>query len=335
MKKILNLIFISCLIASCNSKEKKKDIVSKNEIAINLGTLTINEKDGIYKLVNNECSATFKVKGAEMISFKTNDIEYIWHGDPEVWSGQAPILFPIVGRLKDHEYVYKGQTYSMKQHGFARDNDFKVVAKTGNSITFEQNSNKKSKKIYPFDFVLQVKHTLKDKTLLTEYIVKNPSVSEELYFSIGAHPSFNCPFEANQKRNEYQLVFDKKIAPKFQTNINGIYEGHNQDVIKEKGVLDLPDTIFDNKSLALSPNVFSKVTFIHKPTKKPYLSVYFKDFPFLGIWSISNTSPFICIEPWYGIADRKYQNKDFTKKEGVQKLNPKTTFETSFSITIL
>ncbi|WP_298494082.1 aldose 1-epimerase family protein [uncultured Algibacter sp.] len=334
MKNSLKLMFrsfwLSCLLLGCISNQKQK-----NEIAFDTSILKVNEKDDIYKLINNECSATFKIKGAEMISLKANNIEYIWFGDPEVWSGQAPILFPIVGRLKDHEYLFKGQTYTMKQHGFARDNNFKVVAKTDNSITFEQIATKESKAIYPFDFVLQVKYTLKGKTLLTKYIVKNPSVSEELYFSIGAHPSFNCPFEANQKRNEYQLVFDKKIAPKFQTNINGIYEGHTKDVFKDKGILDLPDTIFDDKSLALSPNVFSKVTFVHKPTKKPYLSVNFKGFPFLGIWSISNTSPFICIEPWYGIADRKYQNKDFTKKEGVQKLNPQSTFETSFSISIL
>tara|TARA_R110002049_G_scaffold18043_3_gene69425 strand:+ start:10879 stop:11523 length:645 start_codon:yes stop_codon:yes gene_type:complete len=209
------------------------------------------------------------------------------------------------------------------------------LKKTETSITFEQTATEKSKKIYPFDFVLQVRYSLKGKTLQTEYIVKNPSVSEDLYFSIGAHPAFNCPFEEGQKRDEYQLVFDKKIAPQFQSNVDGLYEGNTHDIFKEKGIMELSDTIFDNGSLALNPNVFSEVTFVHKPTQKAYLSVSFKDFPFLGIWSTDSTSPFVCIEPWYGIADRKDHDKDYTKKEGVQKLNPQSTFKCAFSITIL
>ncbi|APY09631.1 hypothetical protein BWZ20_07905 [Winogradskyella sp. J14-2] len=289
----------------------------------------------VYTLKNNEISASFNTIGAEMISFNTDSLEYVWQADPKIWPRYAPILFPIVGRLKDHEYTYKGKTYPMKQHGFARDNDFEVIEKTEISITFEQVATQKSKTIYPFDYVLQVKYTLEGKTLHTEYIVKNPSASKDLYFTIGAHPAFNCPFEDGQKRNEYQLVFDEKISPKFHSNVKGLYEGDTYEIFEEAGVMKLPDTIFDKGSLTFNPNKFSKVTFVHEPTQKQYLSVDFKGFPYLGIWSKNQDSPFVCIEPWYGIADRKDHSKDYTQKEGIMKLAPNETFNCSFSIEIL
>ncbi|MDG5490071.1 aldose 1-epimerase family protein [Psychroserpens sp. SPM9] len=340
MKKVIIRSFqIFCmliLLVSCNNKkEQLKDINDVNVKITEKNDLTLENTMAIHTLKNNETSASFKTKGAEMISFKTDDLEYVWQADPEVWPRHAPILFPIVGRLKDHEYTYKDKTYPMKQHGFARDNDFKVVEKTETSITFEQVATDESKTIYPFDFVLQVKYILEGKSLQTEYIVKNPSTSEDLYFTIGAHPGFNCPFEEGQKRNEYQLVFDEKISPKFHSNVKGLYEGDTYEVFEEDGIMKLPDTIFDKGSLTFNPNKFSKVIFVHEPTQKKYLSVEFKGFPYLGIWSPNDSSPFVCIEPWYGIADRKDHNKDYRQKDGVMKLAPNDTFNCSFSIEIL
>jgi len=337
-KKITHSFLICCislLALGCKPKNKQPETTKLKNYIVEDVDLVTNRAIDTHNIKNNKVSASFKTKGAEMISFKTANLEYVWQADPKVWSRHAPILFPIVGRLKDYEYHYKGKTYAMEQHGFARDNDFKVVEKTETSITFEQVSTKKSREIYPFNFVLQVKYTLIEKTLQTEYRIKNPSVSEDLYFSIGAHPAFNCPFENGQKRSDYQLVFDKKLAPKYHINQNGLYAGDSLNIFKKKGVMNLPDTIFDKGSLTFSPNVFSKVTFVHQPTQKAYLSVAFEGFPYLGIWSTNNNSPFVCIEPWYGITDRKDHNKDYTQKEGIMKLRPNETFSCSFIIEIL
>ena len=288
-----------------------------------------------YTLANKHLTATIKTKGAELASLKTETLEYIWQANPKVWPRHSPILFPIVGRLVDHEFTYNGETYKMKQHGFARDFDFKVIKHSSSSITFEQTSTKVSKTIYPFDFILQVTYTLIDNSLTIKYDVKNPSDTKNLYFSIVAHPAFNCPLEPNQKRNEYQLVFDKELSPKAHLNSNGLYEDDTVSVFNEKGVMELPDTIFDKNSLTFNPNPFSKVTLVHKPTKKKYVRVSFNNFPYLGIWSTDNKSKFVCIEPWYGIADRKDHNKDITQKEGIIKLEPNKNFECSFSIDVL
>ncbi len=317
-------------MVSCNTRKEKEETIVEN--------LDKKEKplktEPIHTLKNRQLTVTIKTKGAELVGLKTDDLEYIWQADSKIWPRHSPLLFPIVGRLVDHEYVYNGKTYPMKQHGFARDNDFKVVKKTESSITFEQTSTKKSKEIYPFDFVLQVKYSISGKSLQTDYIVENPSKNQDLYFSIGAHPAFNCPLEPNQKRSDYQLVFDKKIAPKGQINNKGLFEGDTLSVFNEKGIITISDSLFNHDSFAFNPNPFSKVTFVHKPTQKKYLSVSFKNFPYLGIWSKRNIAPFVCIEPWYGIADRKNHNKDYTQKEGVKKLTPQSVFKCSFTIQV-
>ncbi len=323
------LAFVIFMVSCTNRKEKEKTIVEN-----------LDKKEKPLKttprhtLKNEQLTVTIKTKGAELVGLKTDALEYIWQADSTIWGKHAPLLFPIVGRLIDHEYTYNGKIYTMKQHGFARDNDFKVVDKTENSILFEQRATTKSKEVYPFDFVLQVKHVLSGTKLTTEYTVENPSTTKDLYFSIGAHPAFRCPFEEGQKRSDYQLVFDKKIAPKGQINNKGLFEGDTLSVFNEKGIITISDSLFDHDSFAFNPNPFSKVAFVHKPTQKKYLSVSFKNFPYLGVWSKKNAAPFVCIEPWHGIADRKNHNKDFTQKEGVEKLVPQGVFSCSFTIEI-
>tara|TARA_R110002049_G_scaffold18043_3_gene69424 strand:+ start:10503 stop:10925 length:423 start_codon:yes stop_codon:yes gene_type:complete len=136
IKFIVTVCSLSFLLLSCNAINKQKNTLSTNGSSMETASLKVDEKEDIHKISNNEASASFKVKGAEMISFRTNNLEYIWQADPEVWPRHAPLLFPIVGQLKDKEYIYKGQTYPMKQHGFARDNDFKVVEKNRNQHYF-------------------------------------------------------------------------------------------------------------------------------------------------------------------------------------------------------
>lgn len=289
----------------------------------------------MHILQNNFISATFKTKGAELVSLKSDSIEYIWQANPNVWGKHAPILFPIIGKLKDDEYTYKGKKYAMQKHGFSRHSDFKVVEKTATNILFEQITTPEIKSTYPFEFILQVEYRLSKSSLRTEYRVKNPSNKEDLYFSIGAHTAFSCPFEVGQNRSEYQLVFDKKAAPKSQSIVDGLYTEKAIQHFTEDGILNLPDTIFNDDALTFNPNPFSKVTFVHQPTHKKYLSITFKNYPYLGIWSMNNTSRFICIEPWHGIADAVDTNKEFTQKEGIVKLLPKEEFSCDFVIEVL
>ncbi len=327
--KIQYTFFLSLALfsMSCGSKSKEQAI---KPVAVK----QVYEAKLMHAIANDKLKVIIKTKGAELASIKKDNLEYLWQADPEIWPRHAPILFPIVGNLKDKEYIYKGETYKMKQHGFARDNDFVVIDKSKTSIVFEQRATKKSKVMYPFDFVLQVKYSLKGSLLKTEYVVKNPSDEEDLYFSIGGHPAFNCPFESSQKRNEYELVFDKKRSPRSVIKENKLIVDRSYPVFKEAGTLALPDTIFDKDALIFNPNPFSEVTFVHKPTQKAYLSVRFENYPYLGIWSRNSTSSFVCIEPWHGISAYKKQGKDFTEKTGIKKLVPNEAFSCSFTVNV-
>lgn len=284
-----------------------------------------------YVLKNNFLKAVFTIKGAELISLTSGTIEYIWQGNPEFWKRHTPILFPIVGGLKNNQYTYKDNTYTMGQHGFARDRDFTVIEHTENCIVFEITADETSKEIYPFDFILQLKYTLNHKQLSTSYIVKNPS-DKDLYFSIGGHPAFNCPFTKNHTREEYSIVFDHDKSPKSQLLSNGLRIDEEDVVFKKEGVVEIKKNIFDKDALIFNPNPFAKASFIHTNTNKTYMSLIFKNFPYLGVWSKNQNSPFVCIEPWYGIADHQNHNGDLTLKEGIIKLTAKENFSCEYSI---
>ena len=292
------------------------------------------ENQSLYTIQTKTASAKIQTKGAELSSLKVSGKEYIWQGDPEIWSRHSPVLFPIVGRLKDHEYYYKGKTFGMGQHGFARDNDFKMIERSENSVKFEQVSNEETKKIYPFDFSLQLKYTLNDNVLKVEYRVLNTSSQEPLFFSLGTHPAFICPLEESHKRSEYALVFDKKESPKTKDKIDGLYIQKRTEVFKEPGILKLTDDLFDDDSLTFNPNPFSKASLVHVPENKKYLTMTFEDYPYLGIWSPLNVPPFVCIEPWHGISDNFDHNKEWTEKEGIIQLAPKDHFECSWTVEI-
>lgn len=291
-----------------------------------------NEK---HNLKNNFLELNFTVKGAELTSLKSLNREHIWQANPKHWARHAPILFPIVGKLVDDEFTHKNITYSMGQHGFARDSYFNIKEKSTDSIVFELIATEKTKKIFPFDFVLQVKYALIEKLVVTKYTVINPAQNDDLYFSIGAHPAFNCPFEIAHQRNDYELVFDKELSPKSINIVNGLSTNTSTKIFEQDGKLMLNNNIFDNDALVFNPNPFSKVTFVHKATQKAYLSVVFKKHPYLGIWSSDRDAPFVCVEPWHGITDKVNHDKKLINKEGIIKLLPKKSFSCEYTIEVL
>jgi len=286
-----------------------------------------------YILQNEFIKASFKLLGAELTSLVSNGIEYIWNGDSTFWNRHTPVLFPFVGSEINNLYTYKDIPYTIGQHGFARDKEFSVTQQTTTSITFQLVQDDTSLKIYPFDFILELTYTLTNKTLTTSYSVRNPS-KEKLYFSIGGHPAFKCPFEIDHQRDDYNIQFDTLDTPMSQSIKDGLRTDNEYSVFKEKGNLQLTKDIFDKDALVFNPNPFSKATFIHKPSGKKYLSIEFKNFPYLGIWSKNRKSPFVCIEPWYGIADHVDHNQDLTQKEGIILLESNESFYCEYLISI-
>lgn len=287
-------------------------------------------------LQNENLIVESKCYGAEItrIYSKKNKKDILWCGDDRYWGRRSPILFPIVGRLKDNKTIIEDNIYSMSQHGFARDMNFKIIEESKNSITYKLSSNDETKAMYPYSFELIIKYTLIDCTIEVEWTVNNTDTND-IYFSIGAHPAFNIPMSTEETLEDYylKLIYGDNVE-------NIILNGPYAD---SRTKLDCVDTINLNSALfkndALIYTNIDKVSIFSKYNKE-LLNVEFKDFPLVGIWSpyyseSNSIAPFICIEPWYGLADNINSDYIFKNKEFINKLELGKSFTASYNITVI
>ncbi|PLY06179.1 MAG: aldose epimerase [Arcobacter sp.] len=286
-----------------------------------------------YTISNNFISATIKDFGAELCSLKRNAVntEYIWQADENFWGRHSPILFPIVGKLIDDEYIYENKTYRMGQHGFARDNIFKLHEKKKNYICFKLEENEQILEKYPFNFELYISYRLLENSLKISYKVINNS-ERVMPFSIGAHPAFNWPLDNERKNDCYFKFYDTEELERFPLRKNGI--SNNKEIIPlcDKK-LYLNKKVFKNDALVIE-NLKEKTILFKNDINDKFIRVEFEGFPYLGLWSKPSGAPFICIEPWHGIADFIGHNKKVEDKLGIKFLEKEGIFETSYTITI-
>lgn len=281
----------------------------------------------IITISNKQLSASINTLGAELISLVKNNKNYIWEVDENYWNRTSPVLFPNVGRLKNDTYIYKGKSFSLPRHGFARNMEFSFEKRSEHQVIFELNETKETKVNYPFDFKLLIAYTLMGNELVIEYFVRNQS-DEVLPFSIGAHPAFNI--EGNFEK--YGLEFNKEDN----------FETHHLENESFNGETSIIPT--ENNSIYLNYNLFVVNTLVFKQLKsnevilkkenRSVLKVNFDHFPYLGIWTKLN-APFICIEPWCGLADNHHHNGNLEEKEGINLLQPQEDFLRAIRIEIL
>ena len=279
-------------------------------------------------LSNSELTATINTFGAELISFKNNsNREYIWEGNPNYWGKHSPILFPIVGSLKNNNYIYNNSIYNLPRHGFAREMDFEVKEKTDLEVVFSLKQTGATLEKYPFNFELQISYTLTNSVLKIGYkVINNNDFS--MPFSIGAHPAFALPSDFKN----YELLFEKSEKLIVSTLENDLISNATYILPMENNSLRLNYSLFENDALVFKTIASKSVTLAENNI--PLLKVHYKDFPSLGIWTKSQ-APFICIEPWIGYADTIENNGNIEDKEGIQILGVNQTFETNYLIEIL
>jgi len=293
-------------------------VISKQQKIIIIVTTTIS---------NSILTAEIKHIGAELCSLKDNsNKEYIWNGNPEFWGKHSPVLFPIVGTLKNNTYQYNNAEYHLSRHGFAREIEFELIDKQESSATFSLVSSEKTKENFPFDFDLHLVYTLENKTLKIEYKVFNKG-DVKMPFSIGAHPAFDLPgnFE------NYSLAFEEKGSMDYYLLEDGLISNTTNTIQLDQNQLHLNYKLFENDALVFKNIVSKSVTILEN--SKPFLKVSYPNFPDLGIWTPS--APFICIEPWFGYSDTVDKFGSLLDKEGIQILEGNTTFHSEFSIEIL
>lgn len=277
---------------------------------------------------NSILTASIKHAGAELFSLKNNqNKEYIWEGNPDFWGKHSPVLFPIVGTLKNNSYTINENEYHLPRHGFARDMEFELIEKTGNSAVFSLKSNTDTLKKYPFEFELQLIYTLENTSLKIEYIVINTG-DNKMPFSIGAHPAIALP----ENFENYSFKFEKEEPLKYNLLENDLISNKTEILKTTENLVPLNYKLFENDALVFKTLESNSLTILEN--LKPYIQVDFEDFPSLGIWT-KDQAPFVCIEPWFGYSDTANNSGDLFKKEGIIVLEDDQTFHSQFSIKIL
>ena len=276
---------------------------------------------------NEYLSTNINSFGAELIDLVKEERNYIWTIDEQFWNKKSPLLFPIVGQLKNNSYTLNDKQYSLTRHGFARDYEFDFIEKTSSSVLFSLSQNDDTLKQYPFQFELQIKYELIQNKLIISYLVKNKS-DLKMPFSLGAHPAI----AVRDDIKNYSILFENDenlIRYKLE---NGLLSDKYEKVETKNNTLLLNYSLFENDAL-----IFKKLnskSLIILENNKPYLKIDFGNFPNLGIWT-KNNAPFICIEPWFGYSDSNNTTGDLYAKEGMQILESNNEFTTSFTIEIL
>lgn len=279
-------------------------------------------------LSNSELTATIDSFGAELISLKNNNNrEYIWEGNPDYWGKHSPILFPIVGSLKNNSYHNNNSIFHLQRHGFAREMDFDVLEQSNGKVVFSLKETAATLEKYPFKFELQISYTLTNSELKIGFNVINNNPFS-MPFSIGAHPAFAI---AN-KFESYELLFEKSENLVVSKLENDLISNSTYKLPIENNSLPLTYSLFENDALIFKTIESKSVTICENGI--PFLKVHYNDFPSLGIWTKSQ-APFICIEPWIGYADTVENNGNIEEKEGIKILGVNQTFETNYLIEIL
>lgn len=271
--------------------------------------------------------------GAELQSLMANGREYLWQGDPTFWGRRAPILFPIVGRLANDTLSIDGHEYIMKQHGFARDADF--IERDGWYVLAEECRDN-----YPFAYELAVRYTIEGNTLICYWQVKNQG-DKTMFFQIGAHPAFLLPdYNAAEEIHGYIQCYDaegKIVSPLvFNCLENGlrVHYGEPKMLINDKAILALTNTTFADDAILIEANQVAKVSLFDKRGKR-VLTVSCPQVEAFGLWSPNKLGcPFVCIEPWCGIADREGFKGEISERDCIHSLAPNKTYNFKYSISI-
>ena len=286
----------------------------------------------LFQISNDKITIQVDSMGAELKSLKrvADGREYMWHGDPAYWGRTSPVLFPIVGALKNGCYKIDDREYSMGQHGFARDKEFQLKSQVASEIWFSLRSDEETLTGYPYPFLLEIGYELTGSTVIVKWRVSNPE-EEPIWFSIGGHPAFLCPIDPGTDQTQYQLIFETKEQIVSSCIEGGLLGKEKKTYNLRNGVLLITADLFDGDALIIENDQVHSVA-LARPDGKPYLTVEF-DAPLFGVWSPpGKKAPFICIEPWYGRCDSVDFSGDFQDREWGQTLS-RGVFEAQYRIT--
>ncbi len=286
-------------------------------------------------LTNDVLSVVISTHGAELqsiVNIRTGE-QYLWQGDSAFWGRRSPVLFPIVGSVWNGEYRMDGNVYRLGQHGFARDMEFAVVdSAEENEAWFTLVSDDSTMKLYPRSFRLDIGYALVGERIEVMWRVHNTD-TKEMVFQIGAHPAFNYPdFNASDPIHGYFCLGETGPQTQLVAEKGCIGDETADIALDADGMLPITATTFERDALVIGDSKVHRVSLLSKK-REPYVTLFF-DAPLVGLWSKSAAAPFVCIEPWWGRADRVNFCGEFAERQHVNSLAPGETFSASYLILI-
>ena len=288
----------------------------------------------MFTIENEWLKVDILSKGAELTGIfnKKFQLEYMWNADPAYWAKKSPVLFPVIGALKDDTYFFENKSYKLSRHGFARDMDFSVFKQDKESISFNIESSTETKQKFPFDFRFEINYSLQENSLKVEYVIKNTGKGK-MYFSVGGHPAFKLPLAEGLSYSDYYLEFNRsEIAGRWPISKQGLIEKEPTPLLEDNNHLPLTKKLFEKDALVFKHLRSTSVSLKSSKSERG-LSFDFTGFPFLGLWAAPNAD-FICIEPWCGIADSIDSNQELTQKEGIYETDADEVWSRSWLLTL-
>ena len=290
------------------------------------------EKTMLYTLKNSQLTVTVSDVGAELHSVKGGDCEYIWVGNPDVWPFKAPLVFPVCGRFFEGKYTYRQKTYDINCHGFIRPSVFTVTQQTETSICLHLEASEETKKVYPFDFALDVWYVLEGNCLTNRFVMKNPG-NEVLPITVGAHPGFNVPLDGKGEFTDYYLEFANACSPdQIHCTERCLRDGKRYAFPLENGKrLSLRHDLFDNDAIFLA-RADSTVTLKSDKSERSVTLTY-PDMPYVGVWHKPKMeAPYVCVEPWCGLPGFDGAIEDMETRSDMFRIQPSDEKAVEFSM---
>lgn len=294
-------------------------------------------------LKSDQLNVEFQTLGGALSSIKDKEgVEYLWQGDPTYWSGQAPVLFPICGSVRNDTVLYDKEDGSQKEgkiprHGLVRKKEFTLVEQTDNSVTFAIEDDEEMYANYPYHFRLEITYTVTGKTIRTQYKIYNKEAEKSMPYFIGGHPGFNCPLLDDEIYEDYYLEFEKPetcTVPKPFPETGMLDLKDRNSWLNNQKEIDLNYDFFSYDAVTLD-KLESRTVALRSRKHDKGLKLHFKEFPNLIVWSTLNKGPFIALEPWSGLSTSLEERDRLEDKKGVKVLKPGEFDQLGFDIEIL
>ena len=288
----------------------------------------------LYEIENDSIRLAVNSLGAELCSLfdKQDQTEHMWQAKPEVWGRHAPILFPIVGGLKNDHTMINTRSYTMKRHGFLREMEPSLPEHSKNQLLFEFTSNKHTLAQYPFEFAIRIGYSLEGRQLINSFEVINKG-EQDMRFNLGGHPAFAIPFRKDETIEDYYLEFEREEqAERYLLDDKGLFNGSKELVMNNVNSIAITRNLFDQDAIVFKDLKSTSVS-IRSGNHNKSLKVDFEGWPYLGIWA-KPAAHYVCIEPWIGCADSAQSNGQFIEKEKLVKLKAEERFMSSFAISL-